>query len=107
MPYLAVLFVYHNDMTNNMSVNAQLAKDNTYHADEMIDIFRGENYYTVFDQSARKIDIKKYTPYDESIKSFIVETIKRSYLDGNRSWDDTLNVALDKIAEAHTFLEWD
>lgn len=100
-------FACFNDMTNNMSVNAQLAKDNTYHADEMIDIFRGENYYTVFNQSARKIDIKKYTPYDESIKSIIVETIKRSYLDGNRNWDDTLNVALDRIAEAYTFLEWD
>ena len=100
-------FACFNDMTNNMSVNAQLAKDNTYHADEIIDIFRGENYYAIFDQSARNIDIKKYSRYDESIKSEIIGTIKRSYIEGDRNWDDALNETLDRIAEAHTFLEWD
>ena len=73
----------------------------------MTDIFNGENYYTVLDQSARKIDIKKYSRYDESIKSEIIGTIKRSYIEGDRNWDDALNETLDRIAEANHDLEWD
>lgn len=100
-------FTYFNNIPNNMFVNAKLAKDNTYRAKDMTDIFNGENYYTVLDQSARKIDIKKYAPYDESIKSIIIYTTERSYIKNERTWDDTLNEMLDRISEANHDLEWD
>ena len=88
---------YFDNMPNNMSVNAQLAKDNLWHDTKMIDILNAENYYAIFDQSARKIDMKSYSPYDETIKSDIIEAIKDSYIDIGQSWDDTMKAIQDEI----------
>ncbi|WP_028518254.1 hypothetical protein [Ruminococcus flavefaciens] len=88
---------YFDNMPNNMSANAQLAKDNLWHDTKMIDILNAENYYAIFDQSARKIDMKSYSSYDETIKSDIIEAIKDSYIDIGQSWDDTMKAIQDEI----------
>ncbi len=86
-----------NNMPNNMSVNAQLAKDKTYYDTDMLDILNGQNYYSVLDQSARSIDIKKYSIYDDTISSYIISQIKDSYIDKGKNWDETLTAIQDKI----------
>ena len=94
-----------NHMPNNMSVNAQLAKENFYHDTEMQEILNAQNYYDVFDQSGRNIDMKKYTHYDDTIKTNIISEIQESYIEKGRSWDDTMTVIRDRTFETYPELK--
>ena len=98
-------YAYSNNMPNNIYVNAQLAKDNSYHKISMSEILNEQNYYSVFEQSARSIDIKKYSPYDDKINSDIIEQIKDSYIKRNQTWNDTLTEIQDKICEDYPELK--
>lgn len=100
MPYACF-----NNMPNNMSINAELAEGNTYHNTDLIDVLSAENYCSVFDQSARSIDIKKYSPYDYTINSNIISQIYSTYLVKERSWDDTLTAIQDIIYENYPDLK--
>ena len=94
-----------NNMPNNMSVNAHLEEINLYHDKDMSDILNGQNYYSVFNQSARSIDIKKYSPYDETIKSNIIDGITDSYIDKEKTWNGTLTAIQDAIYENYPDLQ--
>ncbi len=88
-----------NNMPNNSTVNAQISNDNSYRKTNTSEILNPQNYYSVFEQSARSIDIKKYSPYDDKINSDIIEQIKDSYIKRNQTWNDTLTEINDKICE--------
>ena len=88
-----------NNMPNNSTVNAQISNDNSYRKTNTSEILNPQNYYMVFDQNARGIDIKKYSPYDATINSDIIELIKNTYIEKNRTWDDTMTELNDKLCE--------
>ena len=71
----------------------------------MSEILNEQNYYSVFEQSARSIDIKKYSPYDDKINSDIIEQIKDSYIKRNQAWNDTMTEIQDKICEDYPELK--
>ena len=85
------------NMPNSMSVNAHLSEIGLYYDKDMLDILNGQNYYSVFDQSARSIDIKKYSPYEETINNFIIDQINESYINKDKTWNDTLTSIQDRI----------
>lgn len=93
------------NMPNNMSVNAQLAKNNFSPATDLAEILNSQNYYSVFDQSARSIDIKKYSPYDDTINIDIIDQIKRSYIDKGQTWNDTLTEIQNKLYDDYPELK--
>lgn len=88
-----------NNMPNNSPVNAQISNDNSYRKTNTSEILNQQNYYMVFDQNARGIDIKKYSPYDATINSDIIELIKNTYIEKNRTWDDPMTELNDKLCE--------
>lgn len=90
-------YANYNNMPNNKSVNAQLVKNNFFLDTDLAEILNSQNYYSVLDQSARSIDIKKYSPYDETIKTDIINNIQESYINKNNSWNDTLTAMQNKI----------
>lgn len=99
---------YHDRVSNNMSVNSQLAKDNSYPDTDLLEILNGQNYYSILDKSAKGIDIKKYSPYDNEIKLNILYYISDYYI-GNKytsyTWDDTLTAIQDSIYEEYPELK--
>ena len=88
-----------NNMPNNMSVNAHFSEIGLYHDKDMLDILNEQNYYSVLDKSVRNIDIKKYSPYDDTINSDIIAQIDYLYIGKDQSWNDTLTAIQDKIHE--------
>lgn len=91
------------NMPNNMSVNAHLSEIGLYYDKDMLDILNEQNYYSVFDQGARSIDIKKYSPYDETINNIMIDLIWESYIEKDQTWNDTLKVIQDKLINNYDF----
>ena len=94
-----------NRMPNNMSVNAELAKANFYHDTPLFNILNKQNYYSVFDQSGRNVEINKYSLYDETIKTYIINEIQDSYIKDDKTWNDTMKKILDEFNVDYTDLK--
>ena len=97
------------EYVNNSKVMDDLISANT----EFNPIISGnfvdkQNYFAELASNAKSIDFKGLiTPYDSTIKGNFADAVKENYLEGGKSWDDTVNAFKDKVAESVPDLEWE
>lgn len=77
---------------NNTKVMADIISANQYKDTYVLNNLGGQNYFKVLDESVKGVNLKGLiTPYDATIKTKFVKSVKESYLEGGKSWDDTVN----------------
>ncbi len=81
---------------NNKTVMDEIVKaassdPTTYKDQYVLNNLQGQNYFAVLDESVKGIDLKGLiTPYDASIKAQFLKAVKEQYIQGGKSWDDTM-----------------
>ncbi len=84
---------------NNMTVMADIVANPDYKDTYVLNNLQGQNYFEVLDESVKGVDLNGLvTPYDATIKSKFLETVKESYVKGGKSWDDTVNDFKDAVS---------
>ena len=65
----------------------------------MADIVANPEYKEVLDESVKGINLNGLvTPYDATIKSKFLDTVKESYVKGGKSWDETVEDFKDAVS---------
>ena len=68
----------------------------------------GQNFYAALAENAKSIDFGGLiTEYDATVKTDFINAVKESYLDGGKSWEDTVEDFKDLVSEDITSLDWD
>ncbi|SHM32938.1 ABC transporter substrate-binding protein [Ruminococcus flavefaciens] len=97
------------EYVNNQKVMDDLIAGNTVFNEKISGNFKdGQNYFAELAKNAKTIDFKGLiTPYDASIKGSFSNAIKEQFLEGGKSYDDSMETFKDKVAESVPDLEWD
>ena len=97
------------EYVNNTKVMDDLIAGNTVFNEKISGNFKdGQNYFAELAQNAKSIDFKNLiTPYDATIKADFSTVIKESYLEGGKSWEDTIEDFKDKVVESVPDLDVD
>ena len=97
------------EYVNNSKVMDDLISANTVFNEKISGNFADkQNYFAELANNATNIDFKGLiTPYDAAVKADFSDVVKKEYLDGGKSWDDTVNAFKDKVAESCPDLEWE
>lgn len=95
------------EYVNNTAVMDELNNADTVYNPTISGNFKdGQNYFKVLADNAKSIDFKGLiTPYDATIKTDFIDKVKTEYLDGGKSWDDTVEAFKDKVAEDITTID--
>lgn len=84
---------------NNMTVMADIVANPDYKDTYVLNNLQGQNYFEVLDESVKGVDLKGLvTPYDATIKSKFLETVKESYAKGGKTWEETVEDFKDAVA---------
>ncbi|MDD7184370.1 MAG: ABC transporter substrate-binding protein [Ruminococcus sp.] len=84
---------------NNMTVMADIVSNPDYKDTYVLNNLGGQNYFEVLDQSVKGVNLNGLiTPYDATIKSKFLETVKESYVKGGKSWDETVEDFKDAVS---------
>lgn len=84
---------------NNMTVMADIVANPDYKDTYVLNNLGGQNYFEVLDQSVKGVNLNGLiTPYDATIKSKFLETVKESYVKGGKSWDETVEDFKDAVS---------
>lgn len=68
----------------------------------------GQNYFAALHESALGIDLKGLiTPYDATIKTDFIKSVQENFLEGGKSWEETSEAFMNKVAEDITTLDWE
>ena len=97
------------EYVNNSKVMDDLISSNTVFNEKISGNFADkQNYFAELATNAKNIDFKGLiTPFDSTIKGNFADAVKENYLEGGKSWDDTVNAFKDKVAESVPDLEWE
>lgn len=97
------------EYVNNSKVMDELISANTVFNEKISGNFVDkQNYFAELAENAKSIDFKGLiTPYDATIKGNFAEAVRDNYLEGNKSWDETVEAFKDKVAESIPDLEWE
>ncbi len=96
------------EYVNNSAVMDSLISSNTVFNETITNNLGGQNFYAELAENAKNINFNGLiTPYDATIKTAFIEAVKDNYLDGGKSWDDTVEAFKDKIAEQVTAINVD
>lgn len=95
------------EYVNNAAVMDSLISGNTVFNEDISGNFKdGQNYFAMLADNAKTIDFNGLiTPYDATIKTDFIDKVKTEYLEGGKSWDDTVNAFKDKVAEDITTID--
>ena len=95
-------------VNNSQVMDDLIAGDTVFNPTVSGNFKDGQNYFKKLAENAKSIDFKGLiTPYDSTIKGNFADAVKENYLDGNKSWDETVEAFKDKVAESVPDLEWD
>lgn len=84
---------------NNMTVMADIVANPDYKDTYVLNNLGGQNYFEVLDQSVKGVNLNGLvTPYDATIKSKFLETVKESYVKEGKSWDETVEDFKDAVS---------
>lgn len=84
---------------NNMTVMADIVANPDYKDTYVLNNLGGQNYFEVLDQSVKGVNLNGLiTPYDATIKSKFLATVKESYVKGGKSWDETVEDFKDAVS---------
>ena len=84
---------------NNMTVMADIVANPDYKDTYVLNNLGGQNYFEVLDQSVKGVNLNGLvTPYDATIKSKFLETVKEEYVKNGKSWDETVEAFKDAVA---------
>ena len=82
-----------------MTVMADIVANPDYKDTYVLNNLGGQNYFEVLDQSVKGVNLNGLiTPYDATIKSKFLETVKESYVKGGKSWDETVEDFKDAVS---------
>ena len=97
------------EYVNNSKVMDELISGDTVFNPEISGNFKdGQNYFKMLAENAAGIDFKGLiTEYDSTIKGNFADAVKENYLDGGKSWDETVEAFKDKVAESCPDLDWE
>ena len=97
------------EYVNNSKVMDDLISSNTVFNEKISGNFAdNQNYFAELASNAKSIDFKGLiTPYDATLKAAFADVVRKQYVEGGKSWDETVDAFLDKAAEASTDLEVD
>lgn len=92
------------EYVNNKKVMDELiAADTVFNADIQGNFKDNQNFYAELADVAKAIDFNGLiTPYDATVKSTFLETVRDEYCKGGSSWEDTVTTFEDKILEKIT-----
>lgn len=95
------------EYVNNTAVMDSLINANTVFNPVISGNFKdGQNYFAVLAENAKTIDFNGLiTPYDSTIKGAFQDAVKTEYLEGGKSYEDTLETFKDKVAESITTID--
>lgn len=94
------------EYVNNSKVMDDLISSNTVFNEKITNNLGGQNFYAELADNAKTIDFNGLiTPYDATIKTDFINVVKKQYLEGGASWDDTVEAFKDKIAEDVTAID--
>lgn len=95
------------EYVNNTAVMDELISGNTVFNEEISGNFKdGQNYFAELAENAKSIDFNGLiTPYDATVKTNFVKAVKEEYLQGGKTWDETVTVFEDYCLESITTLE--
>ncbi len=93
---------------NNKAVMQEIVDGGENPNDYVTNLLGGQNYFEVLHESAQGIDLNGLiTPYDATIKTAFINTVKEQVLEGGKSWDEAQEDFKDKVAEDVPTLDWD
>lgn len=95
------------EYVNNTAVMDSLISANTVFNPVISGNFKdGQNYFAVLAENAKTIDFNGLiTPYDATIKGAFQDAVKTEYLEGGKSYEDTIETFKDKVAESITTID--
>lgn len=95
------------EYVNNTAVMDSLINADTIFNEKISGNFKdGQNYFKVLAENAKTIDFNGLiTPYDSTIKGAFQDAVKTEYLEGGKSYEDTLETFKDKVAESITTID--
>ncbi|MDE5947059.1 MAG: ABC transporter substrate-binding protein [Oscillospiraceae bacterium] len=84
---------------NNVNVMADIVANPDYKDTKVLNNLQGQNYFEVLDKSVKGVNLNGLvTPYDATIKSKFLDTVKESYVKGGKSWDETVEDFKDAVS---------
>lgn len=87
------------EYVNNSKVMDDLIKSDTVFNEKITNNLGGQNFYAALADNAKTINFKGLiTEYDATVKADFVDVVKEHYLDGGKSWDDTVIELKKKVA---------
>jgi hypothetical protein len=96
------------EYVNNQNVMQKIVDENIDTNEYVTNNLGGQNYFAELHESAKGINLNGLiTPYDATIKSAFIDKVQSEYLEGGKSWDDTVEAFKDAVAESVTTLDWD
>ena len=96
------------EYVNNSKVMDELIASNTVFNDVITKNVGGQNFYAALADNAKTIDFKGLiTEYDATAKADFVTAVKEEYLEGEATWDETVEAFKDLVSEHITSLDWD
>ena len=97
------------EYVNNSKVMDDLISSNTVFNEKISGNFAdNQNYFAELASNAKSIDFKGLiTPYDATLKALFADAVRKQYIEGGKSWDETVDAFLDKAVEAAPDLDVD
>ena len=96
------------EYVNNSKVMDDLISSDTVFNKKITDNMGGQNFYAALAENAKSINFKGLiTEYDATVKTDFINAVKENFLDGGKSWDDTVEAFKDLVSEHITSLDWD
>jgi ABC-type glycerol-3-phosphate transport system substrate-binding protein len=91
---------YCNNTTVMAEIVAEASADSSVYQDQtVLNNLGGQNYFAVLDESVKGINLNGLvTPYDATIKSKFLDTVKESYVKGGKTWEETVEDFKDAVA---------
>jgi ABC-type glycerol-3-phosphate transport system substrate-binding protein len=96
------------EYVNNSKVMDDLISSDTVFNKVITDNMGGQNFYAALAENAKTINFNGLiTEYDATVKGDFINAVKESFLEGGKSWDETVEDFKDLVSEDITSLDWD
>lgn len=95
------------EYVNNSAVMDSLISGNTVFNEKISGNFaNGQNYFEVLADNAKSINFNGLiTPYDATCKTDFIDKVKTEYLEGGKTWEETVEAFKDKVSEDITTID--
>ncbi len=96
------------EYVNNKTIMEELIGANTVMNEVVTKNFNGQNYMAELHENAKKINFKDLiTPNDATIKGQFTDAVKKQYLEGGKTWEETAEAFKDQVADKLPDLDWE